>query len=246
MVGQERSSFTFQEVMAEGKILLLNLRKGRFGPEVSQFLANQIICRLKSAAMERADMPAEGRRPFFLYVDEFQNVPQDSLIELLAEARKYNLGLILANQFAGQLLQPNGPGGGIIHALLGNVGIFVLFRLGIQDSALLSSVLYPTFGEKDLSQLPDYKAYVRYSAEGSLPTPFNIEAVKPVTPWKQDTADKVITYSRLKYGRDAKKVEKEIARRHKIYQSGIETFDEEESDEECFPGFEEMMSNKDD
>lgn len=216
IVGQESTAFDFREIMDERQILLIKLGKGRFGPYVSSLLASMIVGRFKNAAMNRADLPESERHPFFLYVDEFQNLPQDEFSELLAEARKYRLGLVLANQFTAQVQKSSNSQEDLLAALLGNVGIFVLFRVGIRDAELLRLAFYPTFSESDIKELPIYHAYVRLSSEGKVMPPFNIQSVLDKTDYNKSTAERIIRFSREKYGIPVTEVVKQIRRRRNV------------------------------
>ncbi len=214
IVGQAHTPFDFREVLDTNRIVLIKLGKGRFGPYVSGFLASQIVSRFKNAAMTRADIPESKRSPFFLYVDEFQNLPKDDFTELLAEARKYRLGLILANQFTGQLeghesLQQNN----MLQSVLGNVGVFVLFRVGVADASQLALKFHPTFSWQDLKELPDWQAYVHMGIEGHVLPPFSIETILSDTPYDSLKAARIREASRKRYGRPADMVDTEIASR---------------------------------
>ena len=131
IIGQSESSFNIRKVMDEGKILIVNLSKGRIGEENSNFLGLVLVPKILAAAMSRADMPEEQRKDFFLYVDEFQNFATDSFATILSEARKYKLNLVVANQFIGQI------GEELKNAVFGNVGSVISFRVGVTDANFL-------------------------------------------------------------------------------------------------------------
>lgn len=217
MVGQAKTSFSFSKVMDEGKVLLVNLRKGRFGPVVSGLLSSQIVNRFKNAALQRADMKEHERKPFFLYVDEFQNLPHDEFVELLSEARKYKLGLILANQFTGQLNKNRANQVNVFRAVLGNVGIFVIFRVGIEDAQVLGPLFHPTFSEHDLKELPNWHAYVQLRRDGRMLPPFNIQTVPDDSSPSDERAARIRAYCRKKYGKPAAKVDREIHERRRYF-----------------------------
>ena len=210
IIGQGYSTIDMENILEERKILLVNLCKGRFGSTVSSLLTSQIITRFRNAAMKRAEIPENERTPFFLYVDEFQNVNSDDFVELLAEARKYGLGLILANQFTSQINKKNNDGQSILDAILGNVGTFVVFRLGIDDARKLQPIFYPHFRDIDLKELPNWQAYVRLSVEGKVIPPFNIETVMNESKYDRNIAERIREMSRKRYARPVKEVDEEI------------------------------------
>jgi hypothetical protein len=217
MVGQEHTPFDFREIMDRGRIVFINLGKGRFGANVSGLLASQIVNRFKNAAMSRADVEEGRRRPFFLYVDEFQNLPQEDFTELLAEARKYRLGLVMANQFAGQLDRSYPGQQSTLSAVLGNVGVFVMFRLGVADAQLLNLIFHPTFSQRDLKELPNWQAYVQLHIEGKVLTPFNIETVLDQSHSSAKTAERLRQKCRKEYGRPAHVIDAQISKRRRFF-----------------------------
>ena len=176
MTGQDSMALDFQEVMNRGKVLLVNLGRGRFGETISGLLASQIVSRFQGAAMKRIDMKAEKRRDFFLYIDEFQNVASEPFIAMLAEARKFRLGLILANQYADQLERRKiTSGDSVLKAVLGNVGNTTCFRLGINDAMTMASVFQPDFNSEDLINLPIGNCYVNLKTSRCNPSSFSME-----------------------------------------------------------------------
>jgi hypothetical protein len=204
----------FETVMDTDKVVLVNLGKGRFGHSVSSLISSMIVSRFKAAAMARAEKPAHERRDFFLYVDEFQNLAHESFSELLSEARKYRLGLVLANQYAEQLEKEfMGVKGNVLSAILGNVGTIITFRLGVSDAERLESVFYPIFNKYDLMELPDRACYVRMHHKKHNVQPYNMHTIKDKTPYDQELAEVLREYSRLKYCIEAKYIDAEIERR---------------------------------
>ncbi|EQD81238.1 hypothetical protein B1A_00040, partial [mine drainage metagenome] len=127
IIGQPKSSFNLRKIMDEGKILIVNLSKGRIGELNSQLLGMIFVMKFQEAALSRADIPEKERRDFCLYVDEFQNFSTDSFSTIMSEARKYALNLIVANQFTTQLSEE------IRDAVFGNMGTIVSFRVGQND-----------------------------------------------------------------------------------------------------------------
>lgn len=213
IIGQEHTPFDFREIMDEGKILLVTLGKGRFGETVSSLLASQIVSRFKAAAMSRADQPEAKRRDFFLYVDEFHNLPRENFAELLSEARKYRLGLVMATQYANQLKGPTGQGADLLPAVLGNVGTIVIFRLGIQDAEKIAAVFHPVFDKNDLADLPNWHAYARFQVDGTFLPAFSFETTKDTTSYDSELAARIRTFSRVKYGEDVNMVDARTAKR---------------------------------
>lgn len=214
IIGQSVSSFDFRKIMDEGKILLINLAKGELGEENSNFLGLILVPRILMAAMSRADTPTEARRDFYLYVDEFQNFATPDFAVILSEARKYRLGLCVANQFIGQVEEE------VKNAVFGNVGTIVAFRVGVTDANYLQHEFTPTFGEDDLLNVERYHAYIKTIVNNEPVPPFSLDMTKDIAKIKASENERVAEIikemSRLKYGRDVKLVEAEIARRAKL------------------------------
>ncbi|WKZ25440.1 MAG: type IV secretion system DNA-binding domain-containing protein [bacterium] len=214
IIGQSQSSFSFRDVMDNGKILLINLAKGELGEENSNFLGLILVPRILMAAMSRSDTPEEQRRDFYLYVDEFQNFATPDFAVILSEARKYKLNLTVANQFIGQMEEE------VKNAVFGNVGTKISFRVGVTDANYLQHEFSPTFGEDDLLNVERFHAYVKTIVRNQPQTPFSLDTtldMKAVNATKNDRTAEIITeMSRLKHGRDVKLVEAEITRRAKL------------------------------
>ena len=217
IVGQEKTSFDVSEVINKGKILLMKLGKGRFGPTVSALLVNQIVSQFKTAAMRRGEIKPEKRRDFFLYVDECHSLPGENFMELLSEARKFRIGLILATQYAAQLGNPGAKEDNLLSAILGNVGTLLIFRLGQTDAGLLSPALYPYFSGLDISGLPNWQGYAGMQLTGEPTPPFSFRTREDETPFDEDLARKITESSRLKYGTESKLVDARILERHKLW-----------------------------
>ncbi len=214
IIGQSVSSFDFRKIMDEGKILLINLAKGELGEENSNFLGLILVPRILMAAMSRADTPVENRRDFYLYVDEFQNFATPDFAVILSEARKYRLGLCVANQFIGQVEEE------VKNAVFGNVGTIISFRVGVTDANYLQHEFTPTFGEDDLLNVERYHAYIKTIVNNEPVPPFSLDLTKDMAKIKAQESERVAEIikemSRLKYGRDVKLIEAEIARRAKL------------------------------
>lgn len=213
IIGQSKSAFNFRKVMDQRKILLVNLSKGLIGEENSNFLGLLLVPRILSAAMSRVDTPEEKREDFYLYVDEFQNFSTPDFAQILSEARKYRLNLIVANQYIAQIEEK------IRDAVFGNVGTKVAFRVGADDAAYLEKQFEPNFSEADLLNLSIGETIVRTLVDGQ-PTPsFSMstdyaayQAIKK--DWER--GGMIRELSRLRYGRDREVVEAEIKQRAQL------------------------------
>lgn len=220
IIGQGKSGINFRQVMDEGKILLLNLSKGKIGETNSSLLGLIAVAKLQMAALSRADMPMEQRRDFFLYIDEFQNFITDSISIILSEARKYKLNLCLAHQFIAQLVQNNDTR--VRDAVFGNVGNLLVYRIGVDDSEIIAKQLAPVVGEYDVLNIEKYNAYFRIMIDNTAMPAFNLKCYSPstvVTPNK-DVVQPLKELSRLKYGKDRNLVVRDIVERSKIGQLG--------------------------
>ncbi|HSW48510.1 MAG TPA: type IV secretion system DNA-binding domain-containing protein [Candidatus Saccharimonadales bacterium] len=215
IIGQSDSSFDFRKVMDEGKILLINLSKGKIGEENANFLGLVLVPKILVAAMSRQDIPdQDDRRDFFLYVDEFQNFATPDFAQILSEARKYRLNLIVANQFIGQMEEE------IKNAIFGNVGTIASFRVGVTDANYLQHEFQPLFNENDLINVDKYNAYMRTIVNGEPAAPFSLDTTKDVAKDKALQNDRVAELvrelSRLKYGKSVDQVETEISTRARL------------------------------
>ena len=214
IIGQSQSSFDLRKVMDEGKILIMNLSKGKIGEENSNFLGLILVPKILAAAMSRSDVPMEQRRDFYLYVDEFQNFATDTFADILSEARKYRLNLTVANQFIGQI------GEDLKNAVFGNVGTVIAFRVGVTDANYLQHEFSPTFSEQDLVNVESPHAYIKTIVHGEPMIPFSLDTTKDMAKWKAmlkiQIAQAIRELSRLKYGRDVQQVEASIIQRAKL------------------------------
>ncbi len=207
IIAQEKSSFDFRKVMDEKKILLVNLAKGRLGEMNSHLLGLIIVGKILMAALSRVDSAGSSLSPFYLYIDEFQNITTDSISVILSEARKYKLGLNIAHQFIGQLTEK------IKNSVFGNVGTIVSFRIGPEDAEFLEKQFSPVFSARDIINLNNRNAYVRLLADGRPVRPFNMETLPPPS-GNPSIVSKLKQLSHLKYGRDRVNVEEEIMARY--------------------------------
>ncbi len=207
IIGQSKSAFNLRTIMDEGKILLVNLSKGRTGELNSKLLGMIFVMKFQAAAMSRAS--ADERPDFSLYVDEFQNFSTDSFADILSEARKYGLNLIVANQFTTQLTEE------IRDAVFGNVGSIVSYRVGTNDAEFLAKQFAPVFDMDDLQRLPNYNTVARMLIGGVPAQPFSMAVMPPLgTPNKQ-LGQALKQLSAAKFGRPKAIVEKEIFERLK-------------------------------
>ena len=208
IIAQERSTIRFREAMDSGKILLINLSKGRLGELNSALLGLIIVGKILIAALSRVDIKDEaGRRDFYLYIDEFQNVTTKSIATILSEARKYRLDLIIAHQFLGQLEDA------IKKAVFGNAGSMVAFRVGSDDGEFMAKQFSPVFGERDLLNIDNYNAYVKLLIHGTTSRAFNMKTYPPAKGDLKIRED-AIKFSCLTYGRSRAELEEEIRRRY--------------------------------
>ncbi|MBI4137711.1 MAG: type IV secretion system DNA-binding domain-containing protein [Candidatus Sungbacteria bacterium] len=210
IVAQERSAFSFRDIMDNGKILLVNLSKGRLGDLNSALIGLIIVGKLLISALSRVDIGEEKRKDFYLYIDEVQNVTTDSIAVILSEARKYRLDLIITHQFIGQLAEE------IKKAVFGNVGSMVAFRIGADDAEFMAKQFKPVFSEQDLLNIDNRNCYVKLLINGQTTQPFNMRTYAPK---KGDASvtETVKEISRLKYGRPREEVEQEILARFREF-----------------------------
>jgi CxxC-x17-CxxC domain-containing protein len=212
IIGQVQSAINIRDIMDSGKILIMNLSKGRIGEDNSALLGAMMITKIQLASMSRVDVPETDRRDFYLYIDEFQNFSTDSFANILSEARKYRLNLILAHQYIEQLSEKVKP------AVFGNVGTMVVFRVGAADAEELVKEFTPTFTEEDLVNLPKYEMYLKLMIDGIASSPFSAKGLAPLSREEQTgNTEKVINYSREKYASDRSAVEEKIMRWHETY-----------------------------
>lgn len=210
IIAQQTSAFDFRKAMDEGKILLVNLSKGKLGEINAALIGMIVVGKLQVAAFSRTDIPEDQRKDFFLYIDEFQNFITPSIASILSEARKYRLSLILAHQYMGQLVKNGNTE--IRDAILGNVGSYLVARIGPEDVEILGKIFEPTFTGYDLMNTDKFTWNVKLIVGNAQVAPFTMKAVPPDSV-SEELADKLIRLSALKYGRDRDIVEKEIMAR---------------------------------
>ena len=206
IIGQQKSSFKFREVMDSKKILLINLSKGRLGEKNANLLGLILVGKIFMAALSRADNPRTPYPPFYLYIDEFQNVTTDSIPGILSEARKYKLALSLAHQFLKQIEEKTRD------AVFGNVGNMAVFRVGEEDAEFFAKQFTPVFEATDFVNLEFRNAYVKILAAGVPQKAFDLRT--PDLPAGNPAqVDDLIHLSSLTYGRDRAIVENMIRER---------------------------------
>ena len=214
IIGQSKSSFDFRKIMDEGKILIINLAKGKIGEENSNFLGLILIPKILAAAMSRSDMPEEQRKDFYLYVDEFQNFATPDFAQILSEARKFHLNLTVANQFIGQMDEE------IKNAIFGNIGTLVTFRVGVTDASYLQREFQPVFSEDDLLNIERFNVYIKTIVKNEPVPAFSMDLTKDMEQMKKlenpKLAEMIKELSRLKYGVDKEVVEVEINQRARL------------------------------
>ncbi len=209
IIGQQVSTFNFRTIMDEKKILLVNLSKGRLGEINANLIGMIIVGKILMAALSRADSPGVTFPPFYLHIDEFQNITTNSIASILSEARKYRLGLTIAHQYIEQIEED------IRDAVFGNVGSMAAFRVGPDDADFLEKQFAPTFTKNDLLYIPNRHAYVRLLARGTPTKPFDIETIAP--PFADRAyAEELKKYSYSRFGRPRSEIEAEISARYQF------------------------------
>jgi CxxC-x17-CxxC domain-containing protein len=211
IVGQTKSAFNIRDIMDEGKIIIMNLSKGRIGEDNSALLGAMMITKIQLAAMARVDVPEDERRDFYLYVDEFQNFATDSFSNILSEARKYHLNLVIAHQYIGQLITDTSTR--VRDAVFGNVGTLCVFRIGAEDAEFLEKEFEPVFMTQDLVNLPNRNIYIKLMIDGIAGNAFSAETLPPASLAEtEENAEKVIRVTRERYATPRDIVEEKIAR----------------------------------
>lgn len=207
IVGQTKSAFDVRELMDDQKILIMNLSKGRIGEDNSALIGAMMITKIQLAAMGRVDIEEETRNDFYLYVDEFQNFATESFANILSEARKYRLNLILANQYITQIDEK------VRDAIFGNAGTLISFRVGAADAELLEKEFDPIFLMNDIVNLQKYNIYLKLMIDGIAGNAFSATTLAPIDiePTKSNE-EKVIRVSRERYAASAEEVEDKIKR----------------------------------
>jgi len=206
IVGQTVSSFNIREVMDQRKILIINLSKGRIGEDNGALLGAMMITKIQLAAMGRVDIPEDDRKDFYLYVDEFQNFATESFANILSEARKYHLNLVLANQYVTQIEET------VRDAIFGNAGSIVSFRVGAMDAEFLEKEFEPVFMMNDIINLPKFQIYLKLMIDGIAGDAFSATTLPPIKLEDAGNEVKIIQNSRERYSSSREEVEDKIRR----------------------------------
>lgn len=208
--GQPRTRLNMRKAMDEGKIILVNLSKGKIGEDNANMIGSLLVTKIQIDAMSRADIAAHFRKPFYLYIDEFQNFASKSFVTILSEARKYKLSMILANQYTSQLDVD------IKNAIFGNVGSIVSFTLGYDDAAIMTSQFKEMVGTNDLISLPKYTTYTRLMIDGISSDPFSMKTLAPYAPeGGVEYIEKIRRQSRQRYAMERNQLESLLSARGK-------------------------------
>lgn len=208
IIGQSKSSFDIRDLMDKKKIFLMNLSKGRIGEENSRLIGAMLITKIYLAAMSRVDIPESEREDFYLYVDEFQNFANESFKDILSEARKYRLNLILAHQYIAQMEES------IRDAVFGNIGTLITFRVGAYDAETMESEFAPEFEIQDIVGLGFGSIYLKLMIDGMASRPFSAGTLPPIKAAGKTFEEKIIENSREQYATAKKEVEEKIAEWH--------------------------------
>lgn len=205
IIGQPKSTFNIREIMDEGKILIVNLSKGLIGEDNASILGSFIVTKIQLAAMSRSDIPdIKDRRPFYLYVDEFQNFATDSFATILSEARKYGLNLTVANQYISQMSET------VRNAVFGNVGTMITFRVSADDSPILAKQFEPQFEANDLLQMHNRNFVINMVINGEKTPAFSARTLN-LPPAQTDNTEHIVENTRRLYSRSRVEVEEEIS-----------------------------------
>jgi hypothetical protein len=209
IVGQPKSSFDIRQMMDDKKILIINLSKGKVGEVNATLLGSMLVTKIYLAAMSRADVPAQTllQLPsFYFYVDEFQNFANQSFADILSEARKYKLNLLIAHQYVEQMEEE------VRDAVFGNVGTIVAFRVGPFDAETLETIFMPQFTQEDLVNLGIAQIYLTLMIDGTGSPPFSATTLPPFDLPPARFTGSVIAGSRAHFSKPRREVEADIAK----------------------------------
>ncbi|MDP3902079.1 MAG: type IV secretion system DNA-binding domain-containing protein [bacterium] len=215
IIGQVKSSFDIRDMMDQKKIFIVNLSKGRIGEENSRLIGAMLITKIYLAGMSRVDVPESEREDFYLYVDEFQNFANESFKDILSEARKYRLNLVLAHQYVAQMDE------GVRDAVIGNVGTLITFRVGAFDAELLEKEFAPEFDVQDIVGIGFGSIYLKLMIDGMASRPFSANTLPPIESEKESLEDRIIEESRSKYANAKEEVEEKITQWHSQMAEGM-------------------------
>lgn len=224
IIGQPKSAFNIRQIMDDGKILLVNLSKGKIGDINAQLLGLIFVNKVNMAALARATMLQKDRRRFYLYVDEFQNFITEAFTTILSEARKYELALIMAHQYIGQLTGKTGAyeqaSNKMRDAVFGNVGTILSFKIGAEDAEYMAKEMAPVLSEQDVIGIPNFHCYAKLSINNTTSRPFSMATIYDESSRNDKLAALIKEYSRMKFGRKRLFVDQEIEDRIGIVRGG--------------------------
>jgi hypothetical protein len=207
IIGQPKSTFNIRQIMDEGKILVVNLSKGLIGEDNAGILGSFLVTKIQLAAMSRSDIPdIKDRRPFYLYVDEFQNFATDSFATILSEARKYGLNLTVANQYISQMSDT------VRDAVFGNVGSMISFRVSADDSPILAKQFEPQFEPNDLLQMHNRNFIINMVINGEKAPAFSAKTLNLPAP-QEDNTGRIIQWTREHFSQPREVIEQSISDR---------------------------------
>jgi hypothetical protein len=207
IVGQPKTTIDFRFAMDKGKIVIINLSKGKIGEDNSALLGALFVTKFQLDAMSRADILDKDRKDFHLYIDEFQNFATDSFATILSEARKYRLSLTIANQYIAQMPDT------VREAVFGNVGSMLSYQVGFDDAETISQQFAEEVTAQDVLSLNKYSAYMRLLIDGMPSKTFSLDTLPP-PPFTEDPAhlDKILKVNRQRYSQPVEIVEEKINR----------------------------------
>ena len=218
IIWQTKSAFNFDDIMNNGKILVINLSKGRIWELNAELLGMVLVSKIYNGAMARAKIPQEQRRDFYLYVDEFQNFVSGTFADILSEARKYRLSLIMAHQYIAQLEWGGGNNIGqekwgkadVKAAVFGNVGTMQSFKVGAPDAEFLEKEYTPLLAAGDIVGIANFKAYLKLNIDNATSRPFSLTSIYTKDYQNMKIVPILKEYSSKKYGRKREFVDAEI------------------------------------
>ena len=207
IVGQVKSTVNIRFMMDTGKIIIINLSKGKIGEDNSSLLGSMMITKFQLDAMSRADVAEKDRKDFYLYVDEFQNFATDAFATILSEARKYKLNVTMANQYVSQMPDE------VRDAVFGNVGTSLCFQVGFDDAEYFSNQFSEEVLPNDIVSLPKYNCYTKLMIDGMPSRTFSLSTLPPPeSDFEDDRREKIVRLSRERYCTSREVVEDKINR----------------------------------
>ncbi|MEX0651979.1 MAG: type IV secretion system DNA-binding domain-containing protein [Candidatus Paceibacterota bacterium] len=211
IVGQAQSTFDMRDIMDKKKIFIANLSKGQMGETNADLIGSMLTTKIYLSAMSRADEQAVVQAklpPFYFYVDEFQSIANDSFADILSEARKYKLALVIAHQFIAQM-EDN-----VRDAVFGNAGTIIAFRVGPFDAEVLETVFQPKFLAEDIVNLGKYQTYMTLMIDGAGSTPFSASTLPPIEEPTISFKEQILRISKETYGRPREQIEEALRKRN--------------------------------